>query len=634
MNSLCNEKFRYQRIPTTSNGQSIRLIELLPGSSGQTIECRIILSFLEELPVYEALSYTWVSSGKIWISNSPTPIVCDNADLHIPKSLETALRHLRNPQESRIIWADAISINQQDDDEKTHQVRLMREIYRRARRVMIWLGPESKSGPGEIALDLVPHLAAACKEPTPVAQQLHQSADIRQLMQLGSQVLNSHGIQDNDFTAYTAFFELLGAPWFTRTWIVQEAAMASNAVLLCGTKSVLWVDFLDAFAYSIKQPGLMNYLTPDTIVYALGLLSACRAVQRGPGQRLLDLLLQHRHCGSSDPRDKVFALCGLANDSGPNRLDVKPDYRRNKVETYTDVAKSILLKYRNLDLLSVPHPSRPSTVVDVPSWVPDWSLPQKQASFSARDLSGNRLFQFKASKNTKADPRFSLDDKLLSVNGIFIDQVTSVGSLHETDTETVFWTKVPKEQTILNNWEHVSGARSRVQYVNGEKMLNVFWQTLIGGCAPTEYNELRDQFLGFNRTIKRFRMLHWVGLQNYRKTYLAASWAMLVNSAMSDVFHESLASLLTGGYATWTFATRMAMAVPQRRIVKTRKGYVGLAAGDTAVNDFVTLVQGGQVPLILRQVGYYWQLVGDAYVHGIMNGEAFEEKKCEMIWIV
>ncbi len=301
-------------------------------------------------------------------------------------------------------------------------------------------------------------------------------------------------------------------------------------------------------------------------------------------------------------------LCGLANDSGPNRLDVKPDYRRNKVETYTDVAKSILLKYRNLDLLSVPHPSRPSTVVDVPSWVPDWSLPQKQASFSARDLSGNRLFQLKASKNTKADPRFSLDDKLLSVNGIFIDQATSVGSLHETDTETVFWTKVPKEQTIL------SGARSRVQYANGEKMLNVFWQTLIGGCAPTEYNELRHQFLGFNRIIKRFRMLHWVGLQNHRKTYLAASWAMLVNSAMSDVFHESLASLLTGGYATWTFATRMAMAVPQRRIVKTRKGYVGLAAGDTAVNDFVTLVQGGQVPLILRQVGYYWQLVGDAYV--------------------
>ncbi len=348
--------------------------------------------------------------------------------------------------------------------------------------------------------------------------------------------------------------------------------MASNAVLLCGTKSVLWVDFLDAFAYSIKQPGLMNYLTPDTIVYALGLLSACRAVQRGPGQRLLDLLLQHRHCGSSDPRDKVFALCGLANDSGPNRLDVKPDYRRNKVETYTDVAKSILLKYGNLDLLSIPHPSTPSSVVDVPSWVPDWSLPQKQASFSARDLSGNRLFQFKASKNTKADPRFSLDDKLLSVNGIFIDQVTSVGSLHETDTETVIWTKVPKQQTILNNWEHVSGARSRVQYVNGEKMLDVFWQTLIGGCAPTEYNELRHQFLGFNRTIKHFCMLHWVGLQNYRKTYLAASWAILVNSAMSDVLHESLASPLTGGYATWTFATRMAMAVPQRKIVKTLCG--------------------------------------------------------------
>lgn len=634
MNNSCNKEFSYQRIPTTSHGPRIRLIELLPGSSDQIIECKMMFSFLEETPAYEALSYTWVNSGKIWIPNSPTPIVCDNALLDIPKSLETALCHLRNPQESRIIWADAISINQQDDDEKTHQVHLMRDIYRRAGRVIIWLGPESKSGPGEVALDLVPHLAAACKEPTPVVEQLHQSADIRQLIQLGSQVLNSHGIQDDGSTAYTAFFELLERPWFTRTWIVQEAAMASNALLLCGTKSVPWIDFLDAFAYSIKQPSLMNFLTPDTIVCALGLLSACRASQRGPGQRLLDLLLQHRQCGSSDPRDKVFALCGLANDAGPNRLDVKPDYRRNKVEVYTDVAKSILLRSGDMDLLSVPQPSTASTVVDLPSWAPDWSLPQKQTSFSARDISGNRLFHFKASKDTKADPKFSVDDKLLSVKGIFIDQVTSVGSLHETDTESMFLTKIPKEQTIINNWERVSGARSRAPYINGEKTLDVFWQTLIGGCAPTEYNELRDQFLDVNRTIKRFRMLHYVGLQNHRKTYLAASWVMLLNSAMSDTFHKRLSSPLTGGYATWTFATRMAMAVPRRRIVKTRKGYVGLAAGDTAVDDSVALVQGGQVPLVLRQVDYYWQLVGDAYVHGIMNGEAFEENKCEMIWIV
>lgn len=606
-----------------------------------------MLSFLEEPSAYEALSYTWSSSGKIWISNSPTPIICDNKHLDIPKSLETALSHLRNPQESRIIWADAICINQQDDDEKTHQVRLMRDIYRSAKMVIIWLGPESKSGPGELALDLVPPLAAISKEPTPVVEQLHQSADLRQLMQLGSQVLNSHGIQyhesmattaqDRDragTTVYTAFFELLERPWFARTWIVQEAVMASNAVLLCGTKSVQWRDFLDAFAYSIKQPSLMNILTPDTIVCALGLLSACRAVQGGPGQRLLDLLLQHRQCGSSDPRDKVFALCGLANDIGPNHLDFKPDYHRNKVEIYTDVAKSILLGSGDLDLLSVPRRSTASTVVDLPSWAPDWSLPQNQTSFSARDISGNRLFQFKASKDTKADPKFSANDNLLSVKGMFIDQVTSVGSLHETGTESMFLTKFPKEQTIINNWERVSGARSWSPYINGEKMLDVFWQTLIGGCAPTEYNELRDQFLDVNRTIKRFRMLHNVGLQNYRKTYLAASYVMLVNSAMSDLFHKRLASPLSGGYATRTFATRMAMAVPQRRIVKTRKGYVGLAAGDTAVDDFVALVQGGQVPLVLRQVDYYWQLVGDAYVHGIMNGETFEENKCEMIWIV
>lgn len=84
----------------------------------------------------------------------------------------------------------------------------------------------------------------------------------------------------------------------------------------------------------------------------------------------------------------------------------------------------------------------------------------------------------------------------------------------------MFLTKIPKEQSITNNWERVPGARSWAPYLNGEKMVDVFWQTLIGGCASTEYHELRDQFLDINRTIKRFRMLHYMGLQNYRKTYL------------------------------------------------------------------------------------------------------------------
>ncbi|ERF72755.1 hypothetical protein EPUS_04808 [Endocarpon pusillum Z07020] len=623
------EVFTYQPLPTTSDGPIIRLLKLLPGPSDQKVACKMVPTCLRNPPSYEALSYTWGHQGKT------TAIVCNDAHLDISQSLETALRHLRDPREPRVIWADAICIDQSNEVEKTHQVSLMRDIYRKATRVVIWLGPASRNGPGELALDLVHYLAAASKEPATAVEVLHQSADIRLLDHFATQIYEIHGIQAQPNQAFTtiykAFFELLERPWFTRTWILQEAAVASDAILLLGTRSVSWAEFLDAFAFSLKQPSLMTIMNPGKLEYAIGLLTVCQAVKRGSEQRLLDLLLQHRNCGASDSRDKVFALCGLARDAGADGLDVQTDYRLDTAEVYRDLAIKILKQSADLALLSVPRPSTSSNVAGLPSWVPDWSLSSHSTSFRARDFSGDYLFRSKASKDTIPDPKFSSDGRLLAMNGMVVDRIIKVGSLHDADTESNYLTKIPKEQTILNEWEHVSGARSWSKYFTGESKLDVYWQTLVGGCPAQSYEELRGQFHDFDRTTKRFRMLHWVGLQNYRKTYIAASYVMLTVSAMSDGFRGRLTSPLTGGYATWGFAARMAMAVRRRRMMKTEKGFVGLASGEAVIGDSIVLFQGGHVPVILRWTGTRWQLVGDAYVHGIMNGEAFNLDKCQMI---
>ncbi len=169
--------------------------------------------------------------------------------------------------------------------------------------------------------------------------------------------------------------------------------------------------------------------------------------------------------------------------------------------------------------------------------------------------------------------------------------------------------------------------------MTGEKMLDVYWQTLIGGRLSQNYQELQSEFLEFDRTTKYFRMLHTLGLRKYRKTYIAASSVMLTVSAMSDAFHKRLSSPLSGGYASWGFASKMAMAVPQRRMIRTKRGYVGLASGEAMAGDSVVVFQGGRVPLLLRWLGTHWHFVGDAYVHGIMNGEAFNLEECEMIAI-
>ncbi|KUJ08242.1 heterokaryon incompatibility, partial [Mollisia scopiformis] len=105
-------------------------------------------AFSEEAqPKYEALSYVWGSE-----ENPATICVCDKSDdspfstrktwtsMPITRNLEVALRHLRYSVRRRVLWVDAICINQRDDEEKGRQLPRMGDIYQRARSVAIWLG--------------------------------------------------------------------------------------------------------------------------------------------------------------------------------------------------------------------------------------------------------------------------------------------------------------------------------------------------------------------------------------------------------------------------------------------------------------------------------------------------------------
>jgi hypothetical protein len=67
-----------------------------------------------------------------------------------------------------------------------------------------------------------------------------------------------------------------------------------------------------------------------------------------------------------------------------------------------------------------------------------------------------------------------------------------------------------------------------------------------------------------------------------------------------------------------------------RRLVKTEKRFIGLASCSTQIGDRVALCKDSKVPLVIRarKESIAWLLVGDAYVHGIMNGAAFEEHDC------
>ncbi|PVH78634.1 hypothetical protein DL98DRAFT_421844, partial [Cadophora sp. DSE1049] len=132
--ALSSQNFHYQPLDTAQ--EEIRIL-ILYGSdlsaprSGQA-ELRIVA--LDRYPEYEALSYQWGTSS------ADQSIVIDGQHKAITPNLALALHSLRHEMRERVLWVDAICINQRSTKEKSSQVQLMNRIYAEASEVLIWLG--------------------------------------------------------------------------------------------------------------------------------------------------------------------------------------------------------------------------------------------------------------------------------------------------------------------------------------------------------------------------------------------------------------------------------------------------------------------------------------------------------------
>lgn len=127
----------------SSDPKSIRLLELVPWTEEDIsneiyVRIRMRVASMEgpDAIPYEALSYCWSDATTL------RPIVCDDAVIFVTESLCMALQRLHLPDETRILWVDALCINQGDLAEKNWQVRMMSEIYKNSRRVLAYLGED------------------------------------------------------------------------------------------------------------------------------------------------------------------------------------------------------------------------------------------------------------------------------------------------------------------------------------------------------------------------------------------------------------------------------------------------------------------------------------------------------------
>ena len=185
----------------------IRLLELRPGSESDPLRGRVIEVDLERAPAYTALSYVWGSPEAAdtillgHVSEKPERIV---------KNLSCALKQMRLTEKPRLIWTDAICIDQNNMVEKSSQVSMMGKIFASATEVLIWLG--NKTGASQIGMKVLRYLAEGrgFEENPPWETLLPE--------------LVRQGLED-----------ILQRGWFHRIWTVQEAALSSRLTTVkCG----------------------------------------------------------------------------------------------------------------------------------------------------------------------------------------------------------------------------------------------------------------------------------------------------------------------------------------------------------------------------------------------------------------
>lgn len=316
------EKFKYKPIDLSSD--AIRIVRLCRGYHTEGIRCELFEAYLDQIEgvSYEAVSYTWGTQSK------EATILLDGKEALVTGNLFAALSCLRLAGEDKILWIDALCIDQENDLEKGHQVSRMKLIYEYAERVIIWLGPSNDD------IDVLMDSARELER-----RDLHQMGktswpEIWQAMMSRSKDFGS------DFVSrrLTGLQELLRRAWFRRVWIIQEVAVANRATIRCGWRSV------PTRIFALLPQLMQQDVDPH--------VQAVLDVMPGPSRRnqnswwskernLMSLLAKFRDSESKDHRDFVYALLGISSDFCDNTI-VAPNYQLTLVEMIQNIVWALL----------------------------------------------------------------------------------------------------------------------------------------------------------------------------------------------------------------------------------------------------------------------------------------------------
>lgn len=308
--------------PLGAPGQSIRLLHIEKGHGFNDIHCKLIETPKAEgggCP-YVALSYTW--GGQARKPQHPFVLI-DGAAVQVTDNLREALRYIRSADQDVFLWVDAFCINQNDDEEKSHQVAIMGDIYRSADEVIVWLGP---------AKNYVARLFDHISEIDRRASESYAADASGSWTDLCRQY--TEGLPEDPLHR-AALVDLLDSQWFTRIWIIQEIAYARSASIRCGPHTC------PARTFAV-MPQILSVDTNETTQAVLDVMPRMRKNTWWSSQRdLHSLICKFGQSQATRQADEIYALLGLSTDACDQTVFF-PDYQKPATDALRDAASFLV----------------------------------------------------------------------------------------------------------------------------------------------------------------------------------------------------------------------------------------------------------------------------------------------------
>jgi hypothetical protein len=677
--------FHHSRL---SSPRSIRVLTLIPSLELQdpleVILKEVSLDDVSDVKnSYEALSYVWGAR------TGTEPIQCDGKQLLVTPNCESALQHLRLKDKARIVWIDAICIDQEYNSlstkERNVQVAFMGEIYQKAVLTLCWFGEGN-----DYTDELMAHLNQIGNCPSQrglkkflLFDGMYKHLEAPALTYIVTEKLREEGRINFDSSALN---HILSHPWHSRIWTVQEAAYSQDCHVLCGNSTIPWDNYSTAAKYLVLEEyidGLDEQAHRGVISIDMrnGIRDYLRKVESSkskanPGLEddederdqtvvfLTSYLTDVNQLQAINPRDRIYGLHALYTDLGIPLLAV--DYEKPISQVYEEAAVAMISWSGTLKVLgNACHSHRNSSF---PSWVPDWS----DESLKIFTPFGNATAGSKIAQSTPeiVNP----DHGELRVRGKTIGIVLawrknrSISAIFPTHLEQCdLPILIEKLDGLIEDDENLEVVRLAIGRTRFFRQCYTLLRTspdLYDGDSEEMFIDFLNQS-SYSEPDKTFEI--WLDILNYPDTkydftlgeILVEKWkiaeestatrwtpeltacAVIVISLVSNLIRYDGRPLNNTSEIldqVNEFSMRLAdktlilahLNCPRRDfatddILPSKAAVLGTVFHSAVAGDSVVLLEGAEWPVVLRKTGTNWRFIGPAFVTGIMDGEAWAD---------